>query len=247
MTHIQFAKNGVCTGPLVRSRLAFALLLLAGIGAAVAGVSKNDLIAAGMPPGLADYASNVSSSEGNWGSVNPYGCVGAFQFCPGTYEKYFPGVSKSAFLSDPSMQVSGWLRYQANEWASASRLGMTNLIGQQVCWGGKCATITASSILKACQFGCQSLDGKLGNYLKTGDCNAAGSKDGNGVSVCQYLISGAGIPVEELTGMTEEELEALGEDGGGQEASEVPPAFLMPMSPKSGPAQVMPHGTMRSL
>lgn len=224
-----------------------ALFVLAGVGVAVAGVSRDDLIAAGMPAGLADYAANVSSSEGNWSSVNPYGCVGAFQFCPGTYEKYFPDVSKSEFLNNPSMQVNGWMQYQANEWSSAQNLGMTSLIGQQVCYGGQCTTISASSILKACQFGCQSLKGKLGQYLQTGDCNAAGVKDGNGVSVCSYLISGAGIPVEELTGMTEEELEALGEDQGSQEASDVPPAFLMPMAPKSGPAQVMPQGIMKSL
>lgn len=150
-------------------------------------------------------------------------------------------------MNNPSLQVNGWMQYQANEWAAAQRLGMTDMIGQQVCHNGQCATITASSILKACQFGCQSLNGKLGNYMKTGDCSASGSTDGNGHSVCSYLISGSAIPVEELTGMTEEDLEKLAQEQGQEDASEVPPAFLMPMAPASGPAQVMPQGTLPHL
>ncbi len=48
---------------------------------AFAGESAANLTAAGIPANCADFAAKVSSSEGNWNSVNPYGCLGAFQFC----------------------------------------------------------------------------------------------------------------------------------------------------------------------
>ncbi|GCC44275.1 hypothetical protein chiPu_0028075, partial [Chiloscyllium punctatum] len=51
----------------------------------------------------------------------------------------------------------------------------------------------------ACQFGCGS-NGKLANYVASGDCNARNVKDGNGVSVCTYLVRGAGYDVSCFTG-----------------------------------------------
>lgn len=77
--------------------------------------------------------------------------------------------------------------------------GLTSIVGQQVCSGGKCATIDQSAILMACQFGCGS-KGKLANYVASGDCNARNVKDGNGVSVCTYLLRGAGYDVSCFTG-----------------------------------------------
>lgn len=170
---------------------------------AFAGESAASLIGAGMSAECAEYASNVSSSEGNFGSVSPVvngtQCYGAFQFCDsGTLQRYWSG-SASGFLSTPSAQVSAWLKYQQNEWAAANRLGMSGMIGQQVCYDGVCATITQSSILKACQFGCGK-GGKLYNLMQSGlDCNASGTKDGAGTSVCKYLISGAGYNVSCIT------------------------------------------------
>ena len=88
---------------------------------------------------------------------------------------------------------------QRDTWAQAQKNGLTSLVGQQVCSGGQCATIDQSAILMACQFGCGA-NGKLASYAAGGDCNAANVKDGNGVSVCSYLIRGAGYDVSCFTG-----------------------------------------------
>lgn len=178
---------------------AFAFVISTCAQVATAQVSTSELIDAGMPSGLADFASAVSSSEGNWTSVNQYGCAGAFQFCPDTRIRYHAG-SLDSFLSSPAAQVSAYRRYMADEWRLATRNGFDSLIGSEVCWGGQCRTITQSSILKGCQFGC-AYGGALGRFHRTGDCDQA--RDGNGVSVCTYLIRGAGYDVSGITGETE--------------------------------------------
>lgn len=171
---------------------------------AFAGESAVAMINAGMAAECAEYASNVSSSEGNFGSTSPVvngtTCYGAFQFCDsGTLQAYWSG-SPSEFLASPSAQINAWVKLQKNEWASAQRLGMSSLIGQQVCYRGTCATITQSSVLKACQFGCQGTRSKLYQLMKSGlDCNAPGTTDGAGTSVCKYLVSGAGYNVGCIT------------------------------------------------
>lgn len=173
-----------------------------------AGVSQGDLIAAGMPSDLAPFAASVSSSEGNWDSVNWADCAGAFQFCPATRQRYYSG-SLASFLASPSAQVTAYRSYMANEWGNATRNGFDALIGSQVCYNGSCATISASSIIKACQFGC-GYGGKLGHYFRNGDCDADGAKDGNDYSVCNYLISGAGYDVSDVTEMEEDGLVVAG-------------------------------------
>jgi len=174
------------------------LLLCLSAATAFAGESAASLTAAGIPSNCADFAAKVSSSEGNFGTTNQFGCLGAFQFCPGTFERYYNGSAQS-FLNNPAAQVAAWTRYEQNEWSKAQNNGMTSLIGQQVCYGGRCATIDQSSILMACQFGCGPR-GKLANYAAGGDCNARNVKDGNGVSVCSYLIRGAGYDASCFTG-----------------------------------------------
>lgn len=175
---------------------------------AMAGQNAVSLMAAGFPSQCAEYGANVSASEGNWNSVgtsNGFSCYGAFQFCSaknnaggGTFGKYYNGTPEQ-FLNDPSAQVNAWLRYQKNEWATAQSNGLTSAIGKQVCYNGTCATLTQSSILKACQFGCGK-NGKLDNLVDAGmDCNAASTKDSKGTSVCKYLISGAGYDVSCIT------------------------------------------------
>lgn len=165
-------------------------------GVAKANVSQSEMVAAGMPSGLAAFAAAVSSSEGNWTSVNQIGCAGAFQFCPTTRRRYYPG-SVESFLASPSTQVSVYRRYMSDEWNLARSNNFVSLIGQQVCFEGQCRTITASSIIYGCQFGC-GIRGALGRYFRTGDCDQA--RDGNGVSVCRYLIRGAGYDVSGVTG-----------------------------------------------
>jgi hypothetical protein len=163
-----------------------------------AGESAASLIAAGIPANCAPFAAKVSAAEGNFGTTNQYGCLGAFQFCPGTFERYYTGSAQS-FLNDPQAQVAAWTRYQQNSWSQVRKNGMDSLVGQQVCSGGRCATIDQSAILMACQFGCGK-GGKLANYAASGDCNARNVKDGNGVSVCTYLVKGAGYDASCFTG-----------------------------------------------
>ncbi len=171
-----------------------------GLSAALAfaGESAASLTAAGIPENCANFAAKVSASEGNFGSTNSHDCVGAFQFCHGTFERYYSGDTQS-FLSDPQAQVAAWTRYEQASWAEAQRNGLTSLIGQQVCSGSSCATVDQSAILMACQFGCAK-GGKLANYVASGDCNARNVKDGNGVSVCTYLVRGAGYDASCFTG-----------------------------------------------
>src|SRR5579863_2071314 len=142
-----------------------------------AGESAANLTAAGMPANCANFAAKVSGSEGNFGTTNQFGCLGAFQFCPGTFQRYYNGSAQS-FLANPQAQVTAWSQYEQNSWSQAQNNGLTSLVGQQVCSGGRCATIDQSSILMACQFGCGK-GGKLANYAANGDCNARNVKDGN--------------------------------------------------------------------
>lgn len=170
---------------------------------AFAGESAISLMNAGMPSTCAEYAANVSNSEGNFSSVSPavngVTCYGAFQFCnSGTFQEFYNGTPQQ-FLNDPSAQVAAWMPYQQREWAKAQRNGMTSALGKEVCYNGTCARITQSSILKACQFGCGK-GGKLDNLVKSGmDCTAPGTADGAGTSVCKYLVSGAGYDVSCIT------------------------------------------------
>lgn len=167
---------------------------------AVAGVSSADMQSAGMSSDLAQYAHAVSSNEGNWSSVNKYGCVGAFQFCPGTFERYYSG-SKESFLNSPQAQVNAYKAYMADSWKSAQRNGLTSAVGKSVCWNGHCTVITDSSILMACQFGCGS-GSKLAHFIQNGfNCDGVyNTADGNGTSVCKYLYTGANYNVSAITG-----------------------------------------------
>ncbi|BAV52632.1 Uncharacterized protein MLTONO_p0162 (plasmid) [Mesorhizobium loti] len=174
------------------------LILSLSAAAALAGQSATSLIDAGMPANCANFAAKVSGSEGNFGTTNQFGCLGAFQFCPGTFERYYSGSAQS-FLDDPSAQTAAWTKYEQDSWAQAQTNGLDSLVGQQVCAGGQCATIDQSAILMACQFGCGA-KGKLANYAAGGDCSARNVKDGNGVSVCSYLVRGSGYDVSCFTG-----------------------------------------------
>jgi hypothetical protein len=179
-----------------------------------AGQNAASLAQAGMPANCSDFASAVSASEGNFNSTSPttngVTCYGAFQFCSskgsptgGTFGQYYDGTP-SQFENDPSAQVTAWTQYEQNSWNQAQKNGLTSAVGQQICYAGQCATLTQSSILKACQFGCGS-NGKLANFVDSGfNCKAPGTTDGNGTSVCKYLISGTGYDVSCFTGQVAE-------------------------------------------
>jgi hypothetical protein len=162
------------------------------------GEGETSLINAGIPKQCAAFAARVSGSEGNFTSRSTKGCLGAFQFCPGTFEQYYKGTA-GEFLQNPQHQVAAWQRYLRVQWNVAQRAGLTSLIGQDVTYQGKTVKIDDSAILMACQFGCGK-GGKLSNYLAGRNCEARNVKDGFGTSVCSYLTKGAEYNVSCFTG-----------------------------------------------
>jgi len=169
----------------------------------IAGETIDSLLRAGMPFVCAPFGAAVSASEGKFSTVNQYGCVGAFQFCPATLANYYD-KSAGEFLAHPGDQVTAWLHYQRDQWKIAVNNHLNSLLGRIVCHGmlgniKRCSVIHDSAIIMACQFGCGKL-GKLANYLKGQDCEAREVKDGNLVSVCDYILRGAGYDVSCFTG-----------------------------------------------
>ncbi|MFW8584193.1 hypothetical protein ACOJBM_02255 [Rhizobium beringeri] len=74
-----------------------------------AGESAVSLLNAGMPADCAEYAANVSHSEGNFSSISPSvngtRCYGAFQFCDsGTLQQYWTG-SRADFWRIPQRKL----------------------------------------------------------------------------------------------------------------------------------------------
>jgi hypothetical protein len=168
--------------------------------AALAGQSVQSLIDNGINAICANFAAVVSKAEGGFTDSNPFGCLGAFQFCPATLRQYFSG-SKDEFLNNPKTQTAAWTQYEKDQWAVAKKNGLTSIIGKVVDlspFAGP-TKITASAILMACQFGCGKV-GKLAKYVSGMDCGAADVKDGNNLSVCAYLSRGVGKDVSCFTG-----------------------------------------------
>ena len=186
------------TRPLYQGARLVAFTIGLGLSVASAGETVGSLIVNGLEALCGKFGAIVSAAEGNFGTRNQFGCVGAFQFCPATLFQYFAGTAEQ-FLQDPKAQIAAWTNYEKTQWALASKGGLTSLIGQALAFGGKSVTIDASAILMACQFGCGKF-GKLANYLNGHDCSAQNVKDGNGVSVCTYLVRGAGQEVSCFTG-----------------------------------------------
>lgn len=206
------------------------------------GVSSDDLRRYGMPDNLINHAEAVSAAEGVWTSDNGRGCYGAFQFCTPTLKRYYDGTAQQ-FMDDPAAQVEAWVRYQQDEWKIAQRNGSTSLVGQRLCYEGRCATITESSILFACQFGCGK-DGKLDRLVQHGDCNARNVKDGNLKSVCDYLIRGAG---NDVAGLTDGRATANPSAGAGAGSQKVAGnCFLRSPWSEAGARVMSPYGVMRS-
>jgi hypothetical protein len=165
--------------------------------ASLAGQSADSLIAAGLDKNCAKFAEKVSASEGNFKSRNPYGCLGAFQFCPGTFELYYKGTPES-FLNSPAAQVKAWTAYEKTQWAMVKKYNL-DISGQVITYNNVKFTVDQSAILMACQFGCGK-NGKLAKFVALKDCNNRKVKDGNLVSVCEYLKRGAGYRVDCFTG-----------------------------------------------
>jgi hypothetical protein len=163
-----------------------------------AGESIDALTGAGMPLECAPFGAKVSASEGNFTTISNVGCLGAFQFCPGTFEDYY-SKSPEEFLKTPADQVHAWSHYQHDQWTMVMKNHLDSLIDKRVCYNNRCAVIHQSAIIMACQFGCGA-QGKLANYIRNSNCNAREVMDGNGTSVCEYLVKGAGYDVSCFTG-----------------------------------------------
>ncbi|OWV98762.1 acyltransferase [Rhizobium sp. R693] len=182
--------------------LAVFLFLGAGVSSVAAGETVETLIKAGLNRICADFAQVVSGLEGLFTDINPFGCVGAFQFCPATLARYFNGTVNE-FLNDPKAQVTAWTAYEKTQWALATRNHLTDLVGQTIDWKGHPSfTVYRASILAACQFGCGS-SGKLANFVKLKDCEARAVKDGSGVSVCKFLAKPGNKAVSCFTGLVD--------------------------------------------
>lgn len=206
---------------------AIAVIVLFATVASNAGETVASLVAAGLNVLCAKFGAKVSGSEGNFGSDSPkYHCLGAFQFCPGTFEIYYKG-SAAQFLANPMDQVTAWTRYERTQWGLAVKYKLTDLIGSDVCIAANtCKPIDASAILMACQFGCGN-KGKLANYRQGRNCDAKNVKDGNQVSVCTYLYKGSGYNVSCFTGVA-------------TDVAPPSPDVVPPSPPGSGQNQVCP-------
>lgn len=181
------------------------------IATAAIAVTSQQLIDAGMPANCVDFAKAVSSTEGNWNTTKPptgpndtkY-CYGAFQFCSGrksavggTFGQYNPGWTPQDFLNSPKQQVTAWTQYERDRWGDIQRSSsMSGLLGQSVCYNGKCATIDESALLKAAQFGTGGTS-PLALYAKDHSCSHG---DAYNTSVCKYMIQGAGKDASCFTG-----------------------------------------------
>ncbi|MHC2422100.1 acyltransferase [Sinorhizobium meliloti] len=183
---------------MLKSKLLFALSTFVTT-AVYAGESVDALIKAGIAPICAPFAAQVSKSEGSFGTKSKFGCLGAFQFCPGTFQLYYQGTEQE-FLKSPPDQVTAWNKYMVTQWELVKKHKLDALVKQTVEFDGRTAVIDASAILMACQFGCGKY-GKLANYARSKNCNDRKVKDGNLVSVCRYLIRGAGFDVPCFTGV----------------------------------------------
>ena len=100
-----------------------------GWSVASAGELITSLVSAGLNKLCAGFGAIVSASEGNFGSRNPFGCLGAFQFCPATFVQFFAGTAEE-FLNNPSAQTAAWTNYEKTQWELAKKGGLTKLVGQ---------------------------------------------------------------------------------------------------------------------
>lgn len=154
-----------------------------------------------------DFQKAVAAREssGRPGLVNSAGYMGLYQFgapalqdlgyaAPGSRNGNIIWTGKgginstSQFLNDPNLQTMVFNDYTVMNQNTINRIGLNQYVGQTLPNG---TTVTQSSLLFGCQFGC----GKVANYFKSGGvCNSA-SSDGNGVCVSEYLSLGSGYDV----------------------------------------------------
>jgi len=153
-----------------------------------------------------DYLENLGNSEGRYDQKNG-NYYGRYQMgysalieggvaLPGSTAGniiWAPGYSESYFLNNPSVQDRAYQQYAKTNWGHLENVGATSLLGRRLPDG---TIITQSSLLKAGQFGPKIMQ----SYVNTGVCDD-NSSDGNGVCAAEYMRSGSGFDVSNITGL----------------------------------------------
>ena len=182
----------------MRIAIRWAAVLLAALcvpaAAAEDDAGRTEMARYGVPSSLVAWAS--WNARADWNSVDAEGRLGAFGLSvPAALAE---GVEPAQLLRSPRRQVRTWTARQRRHWEAVRRLGLTALLGRDVCDAGRCVRLTPSSLLAACRTGCETPGSRLGRFMQSGDCGQ--QQDAAGVTVCRDLVAGAGYDVREITG-----------------------------------------------
>ena len=172
-----------------------ALLAVFAVSGASAGddARRAEMVRYGVPSSLLAWAS--WNARADWDSVDAEGRLGAFGLSVAA--SLVAGREPARLLRSPRLQVRVWTARQQRHWEAVRRLGLTALLGRDVCDAGRCVRLTPSSLLAACRTGCETPGSRLGRFMQSGDCEQMDAAD---VSVCRDLVWGAGYDVREITG-----------------------------------------------
>ena len=153
-------------------------------------------------------------SSGNYKARNQLGYIGKYQmgepalvdvgyYKPkptGVYNNDWNGVftgkdginSVDDFLNNPDVQEKAQREYKKKQWGYLKNLGADKYVGSKI----NDIEITPSGLLAATHLVGQ---GNVNKYLKSNGKNV--QKDGNGISLEEYLKKFAGYDVSEFTGI----------------------------------------------
>ena len=149
-----------------------------------------------------DFKGNLGQSEGGYGSVNGQ-YLGRYQMGnlalreAGLKDKnnnWLNGMSDAKFLGSPQIQDQAYNSWSQKNWGYIKSVNGQSLLGQKLSDG---TVITQSSLLKAGQFGQE----RIGAYVNNGGVCDKTTSDDNGVCVAEYMRSGSGFDVSNITGM----------------------------------------------
>lgn len=198
-----------------RSAIPLFLLLLCGTAApalAQTTTQPGSQPASGGQCSYNDYLQNLGRSEGQYGKKNTTDgdtvYFGRYQM---NYEAlqtagvakagstksniiWADGYSESYFLGNPDVQDAAYQRYAQKNWGYLMDVGAGDFLGRRLDDG---TVITQSGLLKAGQFGPVRME----NFVNNGGVCDRSTSDGNGLCLTEYMRSGAGFDVSNITGM----------------------------------------------